>query len=85
MSNSAGPIAITVIDGDVRFDVEIGGQWQTFRVTREALEDLDGIAGNFDRITVFIKHQERIVEVAKRMIDIGVENDEIIIKTEFFR
>lgn len=78
------PVGLTVVNGDVRFDLEVDGDWHTFRISREALEDLEGVTGDFDRLATFERHQQRIVDVARRMVNAGVRAPEILIRTEFF-
>lgn len=84
MSEESKPVALVVVDGDLRFDLEVGGQWYTFRISREALEDLDGITGDFDSEAVFWKHEARICAVARKLVGTGVAAPEILIRTEFF-
>lgn len=84
MSKIGSPIAVVIVNGDIRFDLEVAGKWHTFILSREALDDLERATGDFDRQAAFLKHQERIVSVAARVVMGGAVGQEIVLSTALF-
>lgn len=84
MSSSNQPVGVIEAPAhSVRFDLPVGDKWQTFRVEREALEDVAHIEdvtkdGN-DPVSVFNAHQAQFVEIARRLIAVGASGDEVLI------
>lgn len=85
MATEIEPVGVTVFDGDFRFEIEVtAGKWQTFRVSEEALSDLEGATGEFDRLKAFENHKPRIILLAMKMIASGIAAPEIILPTKYF-
>ena len=85
MAISTEPVGVRVDLMDVKFDLYSEGNWHTFRVSNDALLALDRYeARDIDRLVVFRRHKDRILNVAHTLVDMGLRSPEILIKREFF-
>lgn len=77
------PVAIQVVEGDLRFDLAVGLGWQTFRIRGDALAALSGeVDEDFGRVAVFKRHQQHIVQVALGCLAYGAAGDEVLLTAD---
>jgi hypothetical protein len=68
-------------DDEVRFTVWVDEMPFEFVVTRQALEDIDGLhQAPTDLLAVFIRNRERVERIALEMIDHGVRWPHLVIR-----
>lgn len=68
----------------VLFTLVIDDVQHTFKITEDALADLEESGYDFDRLLAFKKHEMRITNVAQKLVTAGVQKSEILLTPELF-
>lgn len=67
--------------GGVKFRLWVGEKKYSFTVSEEALADLIGVRERFDLIGTYNTHQDRIHDVAEKLVRARVDGNPIVITT----
>ncbi len=67
--------------GGVKFRLWVDEKKYRFTVSEEALSDLIETRDKFDLISTYNNHQDRIHEVAEKLVRAQIEGDPIVITT----